>query len=82
MDHDPIYQEFVTFLKAFFSYSTFRFQRAGLSFEKIKDFVVDILMVRRGANTSLFVHGSILSLGLGGLGGGGGLVWGGGGWGG
>jgi len=62
MDHDSIYKEFVTFLKAFFSYSTFRLQRAGLSFEKIKDFVVDILMVRRGANTSLFVHGSILGL--------------------
>ena len=36
----------------------------GLSFEKIKDFIVDLLMVRRGANTSLFVHGSILALAL------------------
>ena len=62
MDHDPIYKEFVSFVKALASYLTFRLHRTGLSFEKVKNFVVDILMVRRGANTSLFVHGSILGL--------------------
>ncbi len=64
MDHDPIYKEFIESVKACTSYLVFRIQRIGLNFEKIKDFVVDILMVRRGANTSLFVHGSILGLAL------------------
>lgn len=62
MDHDPIYKEFVDFVKSFISYLTFRIVRAGLNFEKVKDAIVDILMVKRGVNTSLFVHGSILSL--------------------
>jgi len=64
MDHDPIYREFVEFVRAFFSYTSHRLHMTGLSFEKVKDLVVDLLMVRRGANTSLFVHGSILALAL------------------
>lgn len=64
MDHDPIYKEFIAFIRALASYLAFRLQKWGLSFEKIKDFIVDVLMVRRGANTSLFVHGSILALAL------------------
>lgn len=62
MDHDPIYREFLHFIKALFAYLAARLHKTGLRFEAIKDFVVDILMVRRGANTSLFVHGSILGL--------------------
>lgn len=62
MDHDPIYKEFVQFIQALASYSHYRLQKTGLSFEKIKDIVVNILMVRRGANTSLFVHASIIGL--------------------
>ena len=62
MDHDPIYREFGHFIKALFNYTFHRLRKSGLRFEAVKDFVVDILMVRRGANTSLFVHGSILGL--------------------
>lgn len=62
MDHDPLHSEFGQFIKALFNYTLRRLQKSGLRFEKIKGFVVDILMVRRGANTSLFVHGSILAL--------------------
>lgn len=64
MDHDPIYREFVVFVKAFAAYLLERLHKSGLSFEKLKDFIVDILMVRRGANTSYFVHASILGLSL------------------
>ena len=64
MDHDPLYREFVEFVKALFSYTSHRLHMTGLSFEKVKNLVVDLLMVRRGANTSLFVHGSILALAL------------------
>src|SRR3990167_4792155 len=62
MDWDPIPKEFVAFTREFFFYFTHRLHKTGLNFEKIKNFIVDILMVRRGANTSLFVHLSILSL--------------------
>lgn len=64
MDYDPIYKEFVDFIRAFFFYLTHRLRRTGLNFEKYKNFVVDILMVRRGANTSMFVHGSVIGLAL------------------
>ena len=64
MDYDPIYKEFVDFTRAFFFYLTHRLRRTGLNFEKYKNFVVDILMVRRGANTSMFVHGSVIGLAL------------------
>lgn len=63
-DHDPIQREFIHFLQSFFSYITLRLKHAGLNFEEIKNFIVDILMVRRGANTSLFVHISLVSLAL------------------
>lgn len=62
MDHEPLHREFIAFVKALFAYLAARLQKTGLRFEAVKDFVVDILMVRRGANTSLFVHGSILGL--------------------
>jgi len=62
MDHDPIYKEFFAYLAALGSYLTSRLCSAGLNFEEVKNFVVDILLIRRGANTSLFVHASILGL--------------------
>lgn len=62
MDHQPLYKEFIDFLRAASSYVASRLKASGLNFEKAKDFVVDILMVRRGANTSLFVHAGILAL--------------------
>lgn len=62
MDHDPIYKEFVAFLKSFSSYIKIRFNKAGLLFEDIKNLLVDVLMVRRGANTSFFLHASIIGL--------------------
>ena len=62
MDHDPIHREFLSFLGALLKYLSVRLQGAGLNFEAIKDFSVDALLARRGANTSFFVHGSILVL--------------------
>jgi murein DD-endopeptidase MepM/ murein hydrolase activator NlpD len=62
MDQQPLPKEFLSFIHDLFFYITHRLHKTGLNFEKVKDFVVDILMVRRGANTSLFVHFSILGL--------------------
>lgn len=62
MDHPPIYREFVEFIRALFSWATFRLSRAGLAFERGKDFLVDFLLVRRGANVSFFVHIGLLVL--------------------
>lgn len=62
MDQQPLVREFFSFIHDLFFYITHRLHKTGLNFEKVKDFVVDILMVRRGANTSLFVHFSILGL--------------------
>lgn len=62
MDWEPLHKEFVIFVKEFFGWIIFRLRRWGLHFESLKDFVVDILMVRRGANTSLFIHLGILGL--------------------
>jgi len=62
MDHDPIHKEFLAYLAALGSYLTSRLCSAGLNFEEAKNFIVDVLLVRRGANTSLFVHASILGL--------------------
>lgn len=62
MDWDPIPKELVTFTRELFFYLTHRLHKTGLNFEKFKNIIVDILMVRRGANTSLFVHMSILGL--------------------
>src|SRR3989344_291962 len=64
MDHDPIHKEFIAYLSAFASYLTSRIRRTGLNFEGIKNIVVDTLLVRRGANTSLFIHFSILGLAI------------------
>lgn len=64
MDHDPIFKEFVEFLGASGSYLFGFLSKLGLRFEKFKDLIVDALLVRRGANTSLFVHGSILGLAI------------------
>jgi len=55
-------KELVAFVRALSVYFTSRLRRAGLNFEKTKDFVVEVLLSRRGANTSLFVHASILGL--------------------
>ena len=71
MDHEPIYKEFIEFLRAAGSYFFERLALLGFNFEKLKDFIVDVLMVRRGANTSAFVHLSILTLAIGVLVGGG-----------
>lgn len=62
MEHDPLFKELIAFIGALFSYINLRLRKAGLNFEKAKNFIVDILMVRRGANISFFVHGSILGL--------------------
>ena len=64
MDHEPIHREFVEFVRSITSYVLHRLTRAGLNFEKIKDFVVDALLARRGANTSIFIHGSIVVLAI------------------
>src|SRR5579872_3760680 len=64
MDHDPIYKEFFQFLRALGSYFFGRLAKLGLNFEGIKNSIVDALMVRRGANTSAFVHLSILGLSI------------------
>ncbi len=55
-------KELLDFIRALGVYITSRLGRAGLNFEQTKDFVVDVLLSRRGANTSLFVHASILGL--------------------
>ncbi|OGD86835.1 hypothetical protein A2870_04495 [Candidatus Curtissbacteria bacterium RIFCSPHIGHO2_01_FULL_41_11] len=71
MDHDPIFKEFTQFLSSFSSYIVHRLKRAGFNFEKIKDVVVDALLARRGANTSFFIHASIVVLAVSVLAGGG-----------
>ena len=64
MDHDPIFKEFIDFWAALASYIVSRIQKIGLNFEKVKNVIVDVLLIRRGANTSLFIHASILGLAL------------------
>src|SRR3989344_5731316 len=64
MDHDPIFKEFIAFWAALASYIVSRIQKIGLNFEKVKNVIVDVLLIRRGANTSLFIHASILGLAL------------------
>src|SRR3990167_3814664 len=71
MDWEPIHKEFIIFVKEFFSWIGFRLQKGGLHFESVKNFIVDILMVRRCANTSLFIHLGILALAFSALFGGG-----------
>src|SRR4030042_6103697 len=65
MDHDPLHKELIAFLGAFFSYTASRLHRAGLNFESVKNVVVDMLLTRRGANTPLFVHISIILMAIG-----------------
>src|SRR3989338_11280431 len=62
MDWEPLHKEFIVFIKEFSGWIGFRLQAGGLHFESLKNFIVDILMVRRGANTSLFIHLGILAL--------------------
>lgn len=64
MDHDPLFSELVEFVKSTTSYIVLRLTRAAVNFEKIKDFIVDALLARRGANTSIFIHGSIVGLAI------------------
>lgn len=65
LDHDPILKEFRQFIKAISSYLKFRLSFAGLKFEMIKNFIVDILMIRRGAHTSVFLHFSLVLMSIG-----------------
>lgn len=62
MDHPPIYKEFVDFVRTFSRYIVLRLTSAANSFESVKSFVVDFLLVRRGANVSTFVHLSLVVL--------------------
>ena len=64
LDRDPIFKEFIAFVRAFFSYLKFKLLHAGDIFETVKGIVVDVLMVKRGANTSLFVHLSVVLLAI------------------
>lgn len=64
LDHEPIYREFIDFIKAFFSYVILRLSRAGFAFERAKDFIVDFLLVKRGANVSFFVHIGLIMLAI------------------
>lgn len=64
LDHDPIQREFIQFLKAASFYIVYRFNHAGLNFEKAKSFVVEVLLERRGANTSAFVHFSVVAMAI------------------
>lgn len=65
MERDPIYKEFKQFVIALWAYSKFRLHFTGLKFEKYKNFLVVILMVRRGANTSVFLHFSLILMAIG-----------------
>lgn len=62
LDRDPLHIEFKHFLQALVAYIRMRMGSLGMKFEKGKNFLVDVLMVRRGANTALFVHLSVLGL--------------------
>lgn len=65
MDHEPIYRELLNFLRAAGSYFLSRLGGAGVNFEKAKDIVVSLLLVRRGANVGAFAHLSILGIAFG-----------------
>lgn len=64
LDRDPIFKELIVFIRAFFSYIKYRLKHAGDLFETVKGIVVDVLMVKRGANTSLFVHLSVVIMAI------------------
>lgn len=65
MDFDPLHKEFLEFVRAFASWFVTRLKAAGLNFEDSKNFIVDILLARRGANTPAFVHASIIMMAVG-----------------
>src|SRR4030042_4181517 len=65
MDHDPLHKELIAFIGAFFSYTASRLHRAGLNFESVKSVLVYILRTKRGANTPLFVHISVILMAIG-----------------
>lgn len=62
MDPRPLFRELIVFIGDLGAYVVFRLRATGLYFERYKSVVVDVLLVRRGANTPLFLHGSILGL--------------------
>lgn len=64
LDRDPLHREFGDFLRSLTAYIRFRLHHWGLRFEKVKNFVVDVLLAKRGANTSIFVHLSIVGLSI------------------
>lgn len=64
LDHDPLHREFGDFLRSLTFYIRFRLHHWGLRFEKVKNFVVDVLLAKRGANTSVFVHFSVIVLAI------------------
>jgi len=65
MDFDPLHKEFLEFIKAFVSWFSARLKKAGLNFESSKNFAVDILLAKRGANTPVFVHASVIVMAVG-----------------
>ena len=65
MDFDPLHKEFLEFIKAFASWFSARLKKAGLNFESSKNFAVDILLAKRGANTPVFVHASVIVMAVG-----------------
>lgn len=65
LDRDPIYKEFKLFFRALITYIKLRLHAGGLKFEAVKNFIVDALMVRRGANSALFVHLSVVLMTVG-----------------
>lgn len=67
LDRDPLYRDFPRFFIALFSYIRLRLKSWGAQFENVKDVLVDVLMVRRGANTALFVHLCVVFLAIGAL---------------
>ncbi|MBI3342373.1 peptidoglycan DD-metalloendopeptidase family protein [Candidatus Curtissbacteria bacterium] len=67
LDRDPLHRDFPRFFIAFFSYIRLRLKSWGTQFENVKDVLVDVLMVRRGAHTALFVHLCVVFLAIGAL---------------
>ncbi|MDO8716990.1 MAG: peptidoglycan DD-metalloendopeptidase family protein [Dehalococcoidales bacterium] len=64
LDHPPLHREFGDFCRSLYGYIRFRLKHSGLRFEKVKNFVVDVLLAKRGANTSIFVHLSVVTLAI------------------
>ena len=64
MNRKHIFVELIDFIKSLVFHLKIRTHQSGLFFEKIKNIVVDLLLWRRGANTPLFLHISIIALSL------------------